>query len=84
MDSNVEKNINEMKNGTYSKKIMDKSVGYKKGAVIGVISGVLLGIYFKKNIILFGTVGLVGGGYIGYKIIEATESKSEFKNYSGL
>lgn len=81
MDSAIEKNVSEMKNGTFSKKMTDKAVGYRKGAIVGLIAGVLGGMYFKQNIILFGVIGLVGGGYIGFKIIESTETQSSFKNY---
>jgi len=81
MDSTVEKNMNEINNGTYGSKINDKASGYKKGAMIGVIAGVLAGIYFKQKIMMFAAIGLVGGGYIGYKIAEASETNSSFKNY---
>lgn len=80
MDSKIEKNINEMKNGTYGEKMNQKSVGYKKGAVVGLVVGVLAGMYFKKNLIMFGLIGVVGGGYVGYKIAEATETQNGFKN----
>ena len=81
MDSTVEKNMNEINNGTYGSKINDKASGYKKGAMIGVIAGVLAGIYFKQKIMLSAAIALVGGGYIGYKIAEASETNSSFKNY---
>lgn len=80
MDSQVEKNVSQIKDGTYGKKINDKSVGYKKGAIIGLIVGVVGGFYFKKNLFLFGTIGLVGGGYIGYKIAEASDVRNSFVN----
>jgi len=81
MDSNIEKNMNEIKNGTYGQKMNHKSAGYKKGAVVGLVVGVLIGMYFKKSLIMFGLIGVVGGGYLGYKIAEATETKSDFKNF---
>lgn len=80
-DSRIEKNINEINNGIYGKKMNDKSVGYKKGAVVGLVVGVLAGMYFKRSLFMFGLIGVVGGGYIGYKIAEASETKNEFKNY---
>lgn len=82
MDSKVEKNIKEINNGTYGSKVNDKASGYKKGAMIGVVAGILAGIYFKQKIMMFAAIGLVGGGYIGYKIAEVSESKNEFKNYT--
>lgn len=82
MDSKIEKNVNEINNGTYGSKMNDKSVGYKKGAAVGLIAGVLAGMYFKRNIMMFAVIGLVGGGYVGYKIAEATETKNEFQNLS--
>jgi uncharacterized protein YcfJ len=80
MDSNIDKNVKEINNGTYGTKINDKAVGYKKGAIVGLILGVLTGMYFKQNLILFGVIGVVGGGYIGFKIAESSEDKNEFKN----
>lgn len=42
--------------------------GYKEGAVVGGIVGILIAVALKKNIMVGGVVGLIGGGYIGYKI----------------
>lgn len=74
----VKENIKDINNGSYGDKIKNKSIGYKNGAIVGVIVGALAGLYFKR-FIMFSLIGLVGGGYVGYKIAEATESKVEFK-----
>ncbi len=81
MDTKIEKNVNDMDNGKFGSKMSTKAVGYKKGAVVGLVAGVLTGLYFKKNLMLFGLIGVVAGGYVGYKIAEASETKNEFKNF---
>ncbi len=63
------------------KKINDKSAGYRKGATFGLIGGVLVAMVFKKSLVIGGLIGLVSGGYIGYKVAEASESSSGFKNF---
>lgn len=47
---------------------------YYKGAVIGAILGGLGAVYFKKKILLFAGLGAMGGGYIGYKLVEGKNS----------
>lgn len=60
-------------------KIKKKAFGYRQGAMVGGIVGVVGALLLKKSIWLFGVIGLVGGGYIGYKVAETIENKTEFK-----
>lgn len=73
--------MSDIENGKFGSKMNEKSVGYKKGAVVGLVAGVLTGLYFKKNLIMFGLIGVVAGGYVGYKVAEASEVKNGFKNF---
>lgn len=77
-DDKINKNIKDLKNGTYGKNIADKASGYKTGAVVGGIAGFLAGYYFKGNLVIYTVIGIVGGGYIGYKVAEESQFKQEF------
>lgn len=67
-----------MNEGTFSSKKLNKSKGYANGAIVGLIAGVLAGMYFKKKLWMFGAIGAVAGGYIGYMIAEAMDEKVVF------
>jgi hypothetical protein len=47
---------------------------YYTGAVIGAVVGGLTAVYFKRKILLFAGLGAMGGGYIGYKLVEGKNS----------
>lgn len=53
---------------------------FKDGAIAGAILGSLLAIYFNRSILIGAIVGIVGGGYIGYRINQAHEEKVKFEN----
>lgn len=63
--------------GKTKAKIKSKANMYKNGALIGLGSGVLLGLYFKKNLWVFGLVGVAIGGYVATKIQKAREGNNE-------
>lgn len=78
VDEKIKQNEKELKNNTYGKNISDKADGYKTGAIVGGIAGFLSGYYFKGNLLIYTVIGVVGGGYIGYKVAEGSQMKQEF------
>jgi uncharacterized protein YcfJ len=64
--------------------VMDKASGYAKGAVMGGIAGFLFAATTGKRPILWTIIGVVGGGWIGYRIAEATDASKISKfNFTG-
>lgn len=84
MAIDIKKNIKELKDGTFGAIKSKNSDGFKNGAIIGFFSGVLAGWYFRGSILTYGVVGLIVGGYVGFKINEASELKTDFSNFSKL
>lgn len=56
------------------KTVQENTDKYKEGAIAGALVGIVIAAYLRKNIIMGGIIGIVGGGYIGY-----ISSKSEIK-----
>lgn len=71
----------EINKGTYGEKIMTKAKAYKTGAIVGGICGLACAFIFKGKMVLYGVIGAVAGGYIGYRVVENVEEQPEFKNY---
>lgn len=63
--------------------IKETSSAYTKGAVIGGVAMAVFAIATKRGIILWTTVGIIGGGFIAYKVKEGKSKKgsTNFKNY---
>ncbi len=80
----LKENIEQLNNGTYGLSKQKNAQYFKNGAIIGFFGGAFIGWYFRNKIITYGVIGLVIGGYIGYKIGDASELKTEFKNFSKL
>ena len=59
--------------------VMDKASGYARGAVMGGIAGFLFAVTTGKKPILWSVVGIIGGGWIGYRIAEATDTSKQTK-----
>lgn len=78
----IKNNAKEIKDGTYGSNLNEKSKYYKTGAIVGAISGFVVSQLIKGRVILYTAIGAVAGGYIGYKIAENAEPKSEFSNFS--
>ncbi len=51
-----------------------KERSYLNGAIVGGVIGIIAGIAFKKNIFVTASFGLVGGGFIWYKISDARKN----------
>lgn len=77
-------NIEQLNNGTYGLSKTKNSQAFKTGAVMGFFGGAIIGWYFRNKIITYGIIGAVIGGYVAYKISDASELKTEFKNFSKL
>ena len=84
MAIDIQKNIKELKDGTFGAIKSKNSDGFKTGAVIGFFSGAIAGWYFRGSILTYAVVGLVVGGYVGFKINEASELKTDFSNFSKI
>lgn len=80
----LKENIEQLNNGTYGLSEQKNAKYFKNGAIIGFFGGAIIGWYFGNKIITYGVIGLVIGGYVGYKIGDASELKTEFKNFSKL
>ncbi len=72
-DEAIKENISRLKDKSYGKKMFDKATGYKIGATIGGLTGLIAAFVFKSKMVVCGVVGAVAGGYIGYKICEYKE-----------
>ena len=77
-------NIEQLNNGTYGLSKTKNSQAFKTGAIIGFFGGAIVGWYLGNKIIISGVIGMVIFGYVGYKISDASELKTEFKNFSKL
>lgn len=79
--SNNYTSYNDLKNNTTSKKVLEKSNAFRKGAAIGAITGFVCAYFFHGKLILWSIAGAIGGGYIGYKITDNYfENESKFTN----
>lgn len=64
--------------------LVNISSGYARGAVLGGIAGFLFAMSAKKKPVVWTLIGIVGGGYIGYKVSEAADtSKQTVFNFEG-
>lgn len=80
----IEKNIEQINNGTYGLNKQKNAQYFKTGAVVGFFGGAIIGWYFRNKIITYGVIGSIIGGYVAYKIGESSDLKTEFKNFSKL
>lgn len=78
-DEKINENKKKLNNNTYGKDMADKAKGYTTGAIVGGIGGFLAGYFLiKGKLVLCTVVGIVAGGYIGYKVAEDSQEKPEF------
>ncbi len=78
-DSNLDKvsdNVKDVVEGKTKVKISAESKSYRNGAVLGLGGGVILALYLRKNVWVFGLLGVAIGGYVAHKIHEAKKGKS--------
>lgn len=65
--------------------IKERASAYTKGAMIGGIGLAIFALITRRSVLLWGTIGVIGGGFVAYRIKESdskgTSSKSNFKNY---
>ena len=80
----LKENIEQINNGTYGTAKQKNASAFKTGAIVGFFGGAIIGWYFRNKIITYGIIGSVIGGYVAYKISDASELKTDFKNYSKL
>jgi uncharacterized protein YcfJ len=78
IDEKIKSNAKELKNDTYGKNMADKAKGYTTGAIVGGIGGFLAGYYFKGSLVVYTVIGIVAGGYIGYKVTEDNQVQQDF------
>jgi hypothetical protein len=53
------------KSGAYHRDMLNS---YRKGAIIGLITGAALGMYFHKKVWLWALGGMIAGGYVSSKV----------------
>ena len=65
--------------------IKETASAYTKGAVIGGIAMAIFALATKRRLVLWTTLGIVGGGFIAYKVRESkgngSKTNNNFKNY---
>ena len=76
--------VSEIKDGV--SEIKKTASAYTKGAVIGGISLAIFALVTRRNVLLWGTIGVIGGGFIAYKVKESgnkgsSSNTKKFKNY---
>jgi hypothetical protein len=69
-------NVKDVIEGKTKIKINSESKAYRNGAVLGLGGGVLLALYLRKNIWMFGLIGVAIGGYVAHKIHNAKKGKN--------
>lgn len=78
----TQQNMADVKNGTYSTKVKEKSSSFKRGAIIGGITGLVCAFMFKGRFVLWTVAGAVGGGFIAYKMMDNQHTEeTKFQNY---
>lgn len=82
MENNIDKNIEEIKRGTYGLNKVKNADGFKTGAIFGFFIGAFSGWIFRGKPLRYGLIGMVAFGYVGFKISEMSESKTNFINFS--
>lgn len=65
--------------------IKESAKAYTRGALIGGIALATFALITKRRVVLWGTIGVLGGGFIAYKMKESSgegkKIESNFKNY---
>ncbi len=65
--------------------IKETASAYTKGALIGGVTMAVFALATKRRVIFWTTIGIIGGGYIAYRVKDNSSSKtsaiSNFKNY---
>ena len=68
--------------------VKEMASAYTKGAVVGGVVMAVFALATKRRLVLWTTLGIIGGGYIAYKVRQSSAVPSEsesavsnFKNY---
>jgi uncharacterized protein YcfJ len=61
--------------------IKETASAYTKGAVVGGVIGAVFALATKRGLILWTTIGIVGGGFIAHRMSDAQSKETNFKNY---
>lgn len=70
-------NVSDVIEGRTKAKLNEQTKAYRNGAILGLGSGVLLALYLRKNIWVFGIVGVAIGGYISNEIRKAKKGNNK-------
>lgn len=69
-------NIKDVIEGKTKKKITNRAKAYKNGALLGLGGGIILALYFKKNVWTFGLIGVAVGGYVAHELHKAKSGET--------
>jgi hypothetical protein len=70
-------NVKDVVEGRTKMKLQGEAKSYRNGALLGLGSGVLLALYLRKNIWVFGLLGVAVGGYVAHKIHKSKEGNNK-------
>jgi hypothetical protein len=70
-------NIKDVIEGRTKHKLNGEARAYRNGALLGLGSGIILALYLKKSVWIFGLVGVALGGYVSGKIHKAKKGNNE-------
>ncbi len=82
MALDIKDSIEQIKSGTYGANKEKNSNGFKNGAIVGFFGGALAGWFVGGKILTYGIIGAIAIGYVGFKINEASELKTDFSDFS--
>lgn len=68
--SDALQNVREIKNSDSTENFVNKITKTAKGSFAGLVGGLMVGWYYKKNLYVYGMMGTLVGGAINYYLNE--------------
>lgn len=77
--SKIGSNIKDVVEGRQKQKLNAEAKAYKNGALLGLGGGIILALYLKRSVWVFGLVGVAIGGYVAHKIQKAKQGNEKIE-----